>query len=215
MIKFSACPNFLNGKIYKKWDSVRKLYGDGGVILACKTRNSGGVEQLLLSDNGKKRELLFPDGKFMEIVDSRGVKRFYEYKKTESDTIIGQMFASKDLNGKLPLILAAKWILRNIVLEKLFLKVNSNHPQAKVFIPNQSPDGTPVFNGTVPVYQVAEVLAKNFDSLNSYLPKTILLKTSKGDIKPIVDKAGEENLKVIQHFGIDSSILGANLRTIV
>lgn len=56
--KINALPNYCNGKLYTRWDSVNKIFG-GGAILASKTTKDNHTVQLLISDGGKKRELFF------------------------------------------------------------------------------------------------------------------------------------------------------------
>jgi len=214
MIKVDALPNFFNGKLYSRWERVRSLCGDGSVI-ASRTNERGESIQLFLTENGTKRELYTNDGKIMDVLDNQGVKRVYQYSRVDDNTVKGQMIASSDKNGRFPLILAAKWILRSMTPEKLIMKINKEHPQSQIFLPKEGPDGTPVYTGASSKLQIEEILAKDFVSENSILPKTILLKTTKGEIKSVVSQQGEVNLKVAQHFGLASDVLGQNIRTVV
>ena len=214
MNKIDTLPNFFNGKLYPRWERVRSLCSDGSLI-ASRTNKQGEAIQLFLSENGNKRELYSSNGKIMDVLDNQGVKRVYQYSRVDDNTVKGQMIASPDKDGRFPLILAAKWILKSMTPEKLVMKINKEHPQSQIFLPKEGPDGTPVYTGTSSKLQIEEILAKDFVFENSILPKTILLKTTKGEIKPVVSKQGEVNLKVAQHFGIESSELGQNLITVV
>ena len=215
MIKVENLPNFCNGKLYKKWTKVSPMYGDGS-ILASKTNSHGGTTQLLLTEKGAKKELIYSDGKIVDITDNKGNKRVYSYKRIDENTIKGQMIASADENGKFPLITGAKWILKNMIPEKLYLQINTNHPQSSIFIPQKSPEGVPIYTGEINKIRVKEILAKNFDkNIVFSLPKTILFKTTQGDTKVIIKENAEENRDIIRHFGIESEVLGKNLRTIV
>ena len=215
MIKVENLPNFCNGKLYKRWTKVSPMYGDGS-ILASKTNSHGGTTQLLLTEKGAKKELIYNDGKIVDITDNKGNKRVYSYKRIDENTIKGQMIASADENGKFPLITGAKWILKNMIPEKLYLQINTNHPQSSIFIPQKSPEGVPIYTGKINRIRVREILAKNFNNnIRFSLPKTILLKTTQGDTKVIIKENAEENRDIIRHFGIESEVLGKNLRTIV
>ena len=215
MIKVENLPNFCNGKLYKRWTKVSPMYGDGS-ILASKTNSHGGTTQLLLTEKGAKKELICDDGKIVDITDNKGNKRVYSYKRIDENTIKGQMIASADENGKFPLITGAKWILKNMIPEKLYLQINTKHTQSNIYIPKEGPDGTPVYTGKIDQIQVKEILAKNFDkNIVFSLPKTILFKTTQGETKAIIKENAEENRDIIRHFGIESEVLGKNLRTIV
>ena len=214
MTKIDTLPNFFNGKLYPRWERVRSLCSDGSLI-ASRTNKQGEAIQLFLSENGNKRELYSSNGKIVDVLDNQGVKRVYQYSRVDDSTIKGQMVAGKDKDGRLPLVLAAKWILKNMVPERLIMKINKQHPQSQIFLPKEGPDGTPVYAGATSKLQVEEILAKDFTSESNIIPKTILLKTTKGETEPVVSKQGEVNLKVAQHFGIESSELGQNLITVV
>ena len=212
MVKIDMLPNYCNGKLYKRWDSVRSVYGQGSVI-AHKSNKNGNI-LLLLTDNGRKRELFYPDAKVMETIDSKGIKRAYKYERTDSDTIEGQMIAGKNAKGVMPFILSAKWVLRNMIPEQILIKINPKHPKSKVSITNVD---SKVFlkNGSKNDPQVLEILAKEFDEAYYPLPKTIVLKNAQGETKTIVSQSGSDNLEIAKHFGIESDILGTNFRTIV
>lgn len=214
MIKADTLPNYFNGKLYKRWESVKAICGDNS-ILASKTASDGSAVQLFLTGEGRKRELFFSDGKIMDILDATGIKRVYKYRRVDDETIKGQMVAGVDKNGRSPLILAAKWILKNMVPEKLILKINKEHPASEVFIPKEAPDGTPIYTGKINKFKVVEVMAKDFDEGVSSVPKTILLKTAKGHTEPVISGNGDGNAKIAHHFGISSDVLGQNIRTVV
>ena len=214
MTKIDTLPNFFNGKLYPRWERVRSLCGDGSVI-ASRTSKQGEAIQLFLTENGNKRELYSNDSKIMDVLDNHGVKRVYQYSRVDDSTIKGQMVAGMDKDGRLPLVLAAKWISKNMVPERLIMKINKEHPQSQIFLPNEGPDGTPVYSGAASKLQVEEILAKDFSSGSNIIPKTILLKTTKGETESVISQKGEVNIKVAQHFGIESGVLGQNLITVV
>lgn len=214
MIKSDTLPNCLNGKLYKRWERVRTIT-DGATIIASKTDAKGSNIQLLLTENGRKRELFYPDEKIMDVLDSKGTKRVYKYQRVDSETIKGQMIAGEDKDGRAPLILAAKWILKNMTPKKLILKINKNHPQSQIFVPKEGPDGTPIYTGKIDKLHVTEILAKDFDKTAIPIPKTILLKTVNGSTEPVISKSGNGNIMVAKHFGLESEVLGQNLQTIV
>ena len=213
-MKIDTLPNYCNGKLYKRWDSVRSLYGDGSIIASKQDKNNETV-QLFITEKGNKKELFHHNEKDMEIIDSNGTKRFYNYRRINDNTIKGQMTTSLDINNQAPLVIAAKWITKNIIPEKLFLKINPNHPRAEIYIPDKDIDGNAIYTGKINKFQVVEILAKDFENENNPLPKTILLKNAKGLVKPIIAENSEENLPIIKHFGLQSNELGENLRTIV
>lgn len=212
MIKIDTLPNYCNGKLYKRWDSVCSVYGQGSVI--ARKNDKKGIVELLLTDNGHKRELFYSDGKIMDTIDSKGIKRTYKYQRTDADTIEGEMIASRNSKGALPFILSAKWILKNMIPEQILVKVNPKHPKSKVSITNID---TKVFlkSGSKNDPQVVEILAKDFDNSYYPLPKTIIMKNVQGNMKTVASQTGEDNLNIARHFGIESEILGTNFRTIV
>lgn len=214
MIKINTLPNCFNGKLYKRWERVREMC-TGGTILASKTADDGSSLQLFLTEKGQKRELYYPNGKVMDIIDDNGIKRVYKYQRVDKDTIKGQMIAGEDKKGRNPLILGAKWILKNFVPEKLILKINEEHPLSNIFIPKEAPDGTPIYTGSIEKLHVTEILAKDFDDNSVPIPKTILLRTARGKTESVLSSNGDINLKVAHHFGFESDILGQNIRTIV
>ncbi|MBO6257372.1 hypothetical protein J6N69_04995 [bacterium] len=214
MIKIENLPNCYNGKVYKRWTKVNSMYGDGS-ILASKTNSKGETVQLLLTGNGRKKELIFNDGKIADITDSKGIKRVYKYQRLDKDTIKGQMFVSADKTDKFPLLTGAKWILKNMIPEKLFLQINTKHPQSGIYIPKEGPDGTSVYTGNINKLYVKEILAKNFVGSSKPMPKTILLKTTRGETKALTKENAEDNKTIAQHFDILSDVLGENIMTIV
>lgn len=214
MIKIENLPNYCNGKLYKRWEKVRPMYGDGS-ILAGKTNSKGASVQLLLTENGRKKELIFRDSKILDITDLNGVKRVYKYERIDSDTIKGQMFVSTDNTDKFPLIVGAKWILKNMIPEKLFLQINTKHPKSEIFIPKEGPDGTPIYTGEIKKLHVKEIMAKNFEGSFNPIPKTILFKTIKGETKAVEKANANDNKDIAKHFDIISDALGENIMTIV
>lgn len=215
MNKIHTLPNYFNGKLYKKWDSVHSLFGEHGV-LASKTDKDHTTVELLLTDKGRKRELIKDDEKIMDTIDINGVKRTYLYKRKDN-TIKGQMRVSLDENGRNPLVIAAKWINTNLIPEKLILKLDKNNKQSKIFIPAQNFEtDEKKYSGLGKVIQVEEVLAKDFEQdVNRLMPKTLIFKTSKGSVVGITAENAEDNIHYIKHFDINSDALGHNIRTIV
>lgn len=216
--KVCTLPNYCNGKLYKRWNSVRTLFGNG-TIFASKTTKDNKTVQLMISDWGKKRELFTSDCKVTDIIGDNKYKYTYIYRKTNEDEIKGSMFHSAPKFGKdAPLINAAKWILRNFIPEKLFLKLNTDNPNSRVFVPAKFlKRETSEFFGTGKCVTANEILAKDF--YNRYaegpLPRIIMIRTTDRDVEVIEQISGEDNAKLSEKLGIISKELGNNIRTIV
>ncbi len=216
MTRINALPNYFNGKLYKKWDSVHSLFGENGILAAKTDKNNTAIE-LLITDKGQKRELLKDDEKIMDTIDTHGVKRTYHYERSKDNQVKGQMRVALNDDGRNPLVVAAKWVSKNLIPEKLILKLDPNNKLSKVFIPAQSLS-TPEheFKGLGKLIQVEEVLAKDFEpNVNKLMPKTLLLKTNKGSVVGISSEDAEDNISFINHFDINSDVLGHNIRTVV
>ena len=216
--KVCTLPNYCNGKLYKRWNSVRTLFGNG-TIFASKTTKDNKTVQLMISDGGKKRELFTSDCKVTDIIGDNKYKYTYIYRKTNEDEIKGCMYHSAPKSGKdAPLIKAAKWILRNFIPEKLFLKLNTDNPNSRVFVPAKFlKRETSEFFGTGKCVTANEILAKDF--YNRYaegpLPRIIMIRTTDRDVEVIEQISGEDNAKLSEKLGIISKELGNNIRTIV
>lgn len=213
MVRIETLPNYCNGKLYKRWSSVFNAYGKGSII-ASKNSNKG-TTQLLITEDGNRRELFSPYGKVMETIAPNGIKRVYKYQRTQKDTIDGAMTASKDSKGQNPFILSARWILKNMIPEEIQIKFNSKHPKSKILITNGNSAKISHATEGKNNIQVQEVLAKDFDNSYYPLPKTIIIKTAKGETKTITGQNREDNMKIAKSLGIESDELGANFRTIV
>ena len=207
MPPINKLPNYYNGKLYKHWLSVVKLENQDGLV-AIKL-NKGKFTQLHITNNGHKKELLYDDNKVMDIIDFKGIKRTYTYKK-ESNIVKGQMFTANDPEKQAPLITAAKWITRNCIPERLFLKINSQHPSSKIFIPDMK-----VSEKIGKTIKTKEILAKDFENPYEPLPKTIILKNEKGETEAVMSDSSKENMHIIDQLGIKSDVLGWKLRTMV
>ena len=207
MPPITRLPNFYNGKLYKHWLSIVELEKQDGFV-AIKI-NKGKYTQLHITNNGNKKELLHENEKVMDIIDIKGIKRTYIYKK-ESNIVKGQMFTAKGTEKQPPLIVAAKWIARNCMPERLFLKLNNQHPNSKIFIPEKQ------FDGKIgKIMKAKEILAKDFENPYEPLPKTIIMKNEKGETEALMSKTSKENMDIIEQLGIKSDVLGWRLKTMV
>lgn len=216
MPQINKLPNYYAGKLYRRWDSVKSMFGEGG-ILASRTDKDGRYIQLLITDNGKKREILYPDEKIMDTLDINGLKRTYTYKKEGANTVKGQMITENTTSHDTPLIVAAKWIAENCMPKRLVLKLNPEHRNAEAFIPAEhlSENATADIFGIGKKIKVSEILVKDFENEYNPMPKTVIFKTPKGTTEAITTQTGEENSQIIKQFGIDSDVLGRKLRTMV
>lgn len=213
MVKIEALPNYCNGKLYKRWSSVFNAYGKGSII-ASKKGNKG-ITQLLITEDGNRRELFTSNGKIMETITPNGIKRVYKYQRKQDGTIKGAMTASKDLKGQNPFILSAKWILKNMIPEEIQIKFNNKHPKSRILIINGNSAKISYDTEGKNNIQLQEILAKDFDNSYYPLPKTIVIKTTKGETKTITGQTQKDNMKIAQSLGIESEELGAYFRTIV
>ncbi len=128
----SALPNYCNGKLYARWDRVFNIFGEKS-LLAIKKTKTGDTVELLISEDGK-RELFTNTYKIMDIAGEDGVRRTYSYQRMPNGDIAGKMSIDKT-NQEKPLITAAKWLVKNFVPQQVDLTLNTNHPKAKMFLP--------------------------------------------------------------------------------
>jgi hypothetical protein len=127
-------PNYCNGKLYKRWDKVSKMFG-GSAILASKTDKSGNYIELLITDGGKKRQLFDEFSEVIDEIDVNGIKRTYSYQKQNDGTTSGMMTVQSDLpEKKKPLIMFAKWISKELKPLVAEIKINPNHPKSNITI---------------------------------------------------------------------------------
>lgn len=216
--KINALPNYCNGKLYTRWDSVNKIF-EGGAILASKTTKDNHTVQLLISDGGKKRELFFYNGKIMTISDNNSQKRTYIYENTGGGEIKGKYYHSTpQQNEKAPLIASAMWFLTKLSPKKLLVKINTENPASKIFIPSEYlKTKTDDFLGIGKRVTAQKILFKDFDYSNTkrLLPKTIVIKTEQGKTEVIKGPSAEYQKKLFEQLRLDSEELGSNIRTIV
>ena len=214
MTPIHKLPNYYAGKLYKNWYAVNDLHQQSGV-LATKI-NKGKYIQLIISDNGNKKELLYQNGKIMDIVDIKGVKRTYMYTRN-NDIVKGQMIVAPNDKIKSPLIEAAKWTAKNCMPERLFLKLNPKHPDSEIFVPvkHLSSSAKSGFDGAGKIIKAKEIFAKDFENPYNPLPKTIIIKDAKGKTESIMAKSSKENMQIIEQLGLTSDALGWKLRTMV
>ena len=208
MPRITKLPNYCNGRLYKRWDSVYTIFGDG--ILATKTTKNGTPIELLITEKGRKRELFFQDEKVMDTIDSKGIKRTYTYTKDKNNTTKGQMFVQPTEEGQTPLITAAKWFT-----QKLFLKLNPKHPLSKIYIPQIDEEGNAVYTGEIKRIEAVEILAKDFENAINPIPKTILIKDKKGSVIPVTANSKIDLKDIATPFHINSAELGQNITTVV
>ena len=205
-------PNYCRGKVYKRWDTVIPVFSDG--ILATKTRKDGSSVQLLITDNGKIRELHSPKGKILDETDSDGfVKRTYVYENRENYTV-GHMFASAAHILLEPLVKKAVWITKNTIPQRVKLHLNPFHKGANIFIVGQrDKNGRPFILGNGQMMKIHNVTAKDFEDVTNPLPKTMIFRTDKNESRKIEAPSGEANFMYASHFGITSrDDFGQNIR---
>ena len=203
--------NAMNSKIYRRWHSISLLPGQDGFV-ATKFKPGGKLVQLIITNNGKKRELLSNDSKIVDTIGNDGVKRTYTYLR-EGNNVKGQMFTQKN-PPRPPFILAAKWIAHNCVPQRLLVKLNPEHKAAEIFVKTDKPAPA---NEDMPMkkIKVKEFLAKDFVDVYTPAPKTIILKTNKGDTEVIIAKDSKERIELTTQFGINSDVLGWKIRAMV
>lgn len=211
-------PNLYNGKLYPRWQCITNLFSSN-TVLASKQNSKGESVQMLISDGGRKRELIYPNSKIMDVIGSDGIKRTYIYDKIGKDYIKGRMYvaSSEGSKNERPLVAAAKWFLRSFIPERLYLVLNAFHKDSKVFIPAEFLRfGKCDFLLNGRQVGVKEVLAKDFDKTSvAILPKTIMMRTNNGDLEVISRSDCEDNLNLAKQLRILSEELGDNLRTMV
>lgn len=205
MPQINRLPNYYNGKLYKNWLSIIELKSQNG-ILATKS-NNGKFTQLLITNDGKEKQLMNSNSRIMDTVDIKGVKRTYTYTKDKNDIIKGQMVIAKDYDKQMPLITAAKWIACNCMPQRLLLQLNSSHPASKILI-----EGKQASKNANKIIKAKEILAKDFEDPYVPLPKTIILKDEKGKTEAIMANSSKENTPIISQLGIRSDVLGWKLR---
>lgn len=203
--------NSFNGKIYSRWHSITALKGQDGFV-ATKLKSDGKLVQLMITNNGKKRELLSNDSKIMDTIGNDGVKRTYTYFK-DGNNVKGQMITQKN-PPRPPFILAAKWIAHNCVPQRLLVKLNPEHKATEIFVKT---DKLAPANEDMPMkkIKVKEFLAKDFVDAYTPAPKTIIVKTNKGETEAIIANNSRERDELTKQFGINSEVLGWKIRTMV
>lgn len=201
---------------YKRWISVNKFFGDD-TIVASKIGKDGSPIELIISKQGKKRELISKNEKITDIVDKYGLeKKTYTYKKDKNVTY-GTMRTYVVNKIISPLVTAAKWVSDGINPIKVTLTINPEHKGANLFVPKlKIKNRESLFAESNKQISALEVIAKDFEGTTSPLPKTLLIKTKNGSYEQINSSSGKENLALARHFGITTrDELGQNLRTIV
>lgn len=216
MPKVNTLPDCFNS-ICRRWDTIYSMC-NGSVVYASKTNKRGKVVQLIVSENGKKREMIYPNSKIMHITDANGNKRVYVYRRDSNGTIKGKMITIDGNNTTPILIRAASWLLKNFHPQNLSLKINPQHPNSDVFIPVehlQDLAEADRFFGIGKKIKVSEVLAKDFETDKNISPKTIEFRTTQGKTEIITVENSEENEKFIRQFRMRSDILGEKIMTVV
>ena len=202
--------NFCNGKTYSRWTSVIKLPHGG--ILATKIQQ-GKYSQLFIAQDGRLRELSYEGGKITDVIDIKNIKKTYTYRKEKDNTIKGQMIAENNPDKQPILITAAKWVTKNLMPERLILKLNPQHRASEIHIPAKFTDkDTQTKDKTI---KATEILAKDFHNEYFPLPKTIIMKNSKGDMEAVMGKSSNDIMSIIEQLEISSHIIGSRLRTFI
>ena len=168
----STLPNYCNGKLYKRWDSVISIFGDKA-ILASKTNKDGQITQLLISDNGKKRELYNQTSKIMDKVCEDGVSRTYTYER-KGDTVLGRMFVLASDKAK-TLITSASWINEGLLPKRVELNINPSHEKSNVQLTSRLGQVTKEMQ-----VNLKKIVAEKFDDLYARNPNKLTLTLSDG-----------------------------------
>lgn len=179
--KINQAPNFFNGKLYKRWQSVIPLYGEKS-ILATKTNKTGEYVELLITNGGKKKELFKENEKIVDIIDDSGVKRTFAYQK-DGELTIGSMTVANVPEKIRPLVMLAKWITKDLKPQKVELKLNPLHPDSFIKIHE-----TDIETSVNRIYEehITKAVAENFEDVFGQLqPAKITLTTKDGRIKVI------------------------------
>lgn len=195
--KIKNIPNQYMGKIYRHWDHVTCMYGKSG-LLASRTDKKGNIIQLLITNNGKKRQLFKNNEEIIDEIDINGVKRTFVYEKQADGTTIGAMRITNNISdNKKPLVILAKWISENLRPLIAELSLNTRHPNSMMTI-NET-----VTNGKViKRYQerITHVIFENFDNqtIRTPLPSKVSMKTAKGETKTVAETIDESKPYVRQ-----------------
>ena len=210
----SQLRNIYKGKVYKRWDSVKDFF-DGGIIASRKLKD-GTTNMLLIADGGKTRELYSSNGRISEIIDSRGIKRTYIYKPLANEEIEGKMFVVIPEGIETPLVLAARWVTKNLIPKFLKLKLNPSHPKSKVFIPSQKMKNTDQYIiGTGKRVNATVVEAADFEGFNKPLPHSISVTAVDGAKESIVAPDASDNMWFVNQFNINGEELGSRMRVVI
>ena len=207
-------PNYYNGKVYKRWDNVNDWFGRD--ISATKISKNGEKKLLYIKDGGKSKELYSDNGKITDITDKDNIKRTYVHQKLADGSIKGTMYVNSSFSDVEPLIMQAEWITKDLMPQKLKMKINPNHPKSKIFIHSQKmPDGTPYLFGLGRYVKADEVEASDFNGLDFPLPCKIVIKKSSGDVETIYSENPANNIIYAQNLNITGKEIAKHLQTVV
>lgn len=210
----SQLRNIYKGKVYKRWDSVRDFFNGG--IIASRKLEDGTTNMLFITDSGKSRELYSANGRVSDIIDSNGVKRTYVYRPLSNDEIEGKMIVGVPDGAEPPLVLAARWITKDLIPKFLQLKVNPSHPEAKVLIPSQKlKDSDQYIIGTAKRVNAAMVEAEDFAGFQNPLPQKVSVISVDGVKESIVASDIDDNMWFVNQFNINGDELGSRLRVVI
>ena len=190
-------PNFCNGKLYKRWDKVSKVFG-GSAILASKTDKNGKNIQLLITDGGKKRQLYNEISEIVDEIDVNGVKRTYSYQRQADGNTVGSMVVQNGLpENKKPFVMFARWISHDLKPLVADLKINPMHPKSHINITERITESKVLKRYKQPVVG-ARIEAFETGSSGVFLPGKITFETPTGETKIITGGIEETKPYIIQ-----------------
>lgn len=191
-------PNYHNGKLYKRWDSVLNVFGKDG-ILASKTDKKGNITQLLITNDGKTRKLYSNEDEIIDEIDINGLKRSFVYITQPDGKTKGTMrIADGTPEEKRPFVIFAQWISENLRPITAELTLNPKHPKSLFSIKEKILD-----HKAVKEYKERIVHAKveNFEDsvVHIPLPAKVTLTTEKGTQK-VIDGTIEDSKPYVQQL---------------
>jgi len=194
------------GKVYKNWDSVNTIFGEASVI-ASKQDKNGDTIQLLITENGKRRDLFKSNSKILDIIDIDGIKRTYCYEK-DGELVKGQMAVA----APGPLVRFAKWITKDLVPQKVELTINPEHRHSTVGIVSRNSEDV---QKTSILQNIVKVEAEDFKEIFSmFIPKKLTFTTKQGEVVKL-DREPSENSHLAYRYNLVIGNPGNNLRVMV
>ena len=210
--RITSLPNYINGKLYKRWKSVDYLL-DEPSLLASKTSKKGLDTELIISKKGRKRELYTPTYKITDTEGIDFVKKTFISERIDGLTH-GRMYTKAKYKFLAPLISSAQWITDGIVPKFVKLKINSKLPEAIVHIPDEILPSGAIRKGKG--VKAVEVIAKDFTADIRSLPRQIEITDVDGITYKISSQNHNGHFVYSSLFGLNADKeLGKQLRVIV